>query len=271
MGLDFVRGLRPGDSLPSEVLTGEPSWDITEEHRKVASQRLTMQLVTWLTGKEVVCSEPGSLQELTSAPETAERIRRALREASDQLGLEDGEGEVVNRIERLVEELAYVEALREMFQDVRAIKEECDEILRDHARETSIVDLATPVLRLIERAVADFESSFRRIDEQTSEIVPSIRDVDEHCASLSAERNALYVRLRPWHDVLDLWSAGNGGETPFGIADLLRATYRFLAPRYMEFYEWVLATKPPPSDAGPRPQRDLMRPRRRRYGGVMRW
>ena len=51
-GLQFVRGLRVGDPLPKEILTREASWEPSERHLRIARQRLTMQLVTWLAGNE---------------------------------------------------------------------------------------------------------------------------------------------------------------------------------------------------------------------------
>jgi hypothetical protein len=45
-GLDYVKVLMPGDDLPPELLTGEASWEISEQHRTIARQRISMQLVS---------------------------------------------------------------------------------------------------------------------------------------------------------------------------------------------------------------------------------
>jgi hypothetical protein len=44
--LDFVAGLRIGDPLPPEVLSGEASWEPDEVHLRIANARLQWQLVT---------------------------------------------------------------------------------------------------------------------------------------------------------------------------------------------------------------------------------
>src|SRR5271165_3544018 len=46
--LDFVAGLRLGDALPAEVLSGEASWEPDRVHLQIANARLQSQLVAWL-------------------------------------------------------------------------------------------------------------------------------------------------------------------------------------------------------------------------------
>src|SRR5215212_803058 len=52
-GLKYVKEIRPGDSIPSEVIDGSASWAIDERHAETARSRLTVQLVGWFTGKPV--------------------------------------------------------------------------------------------------------------------------------------------------------------------------------------------------------------------------
>lgn len=46
--LDFIAGLRIGDPLPPEVLSGQASWEPDAVHLRIANARLQWQLVTWL-------------------------------------------------------------------------------------------------------------------------------------------------------------------------------------------------------------------------------
>ena len=46
--LDYVCGLSLGDRLPSEVLSGQASWEPTAEHRKRAFSIVKLQLLSWI-------------------------------------------------------------------------------------------------------------------------------------------------------------------------------------------------------------------------------
>lgn len=66
--LDFVAGLRIGDALPAEVLTGEASWQPDETHLQIANARLQWQLVAWLnsgTGAQAYRGDGSHLKTLT--------------------------------------------------------------------------------------------------------------------------------------------------------------------------------------------------------------
>lgn len=267
--LTYVRGLRLGDEFPSELLTGEASWEPTDQHRMLAYNRLTLQLVTWLDGEEIVYGDAQQLARLAADPDNAERLRLAVREAAEKLGLMS-DHDVVGRIDRLASELAYTEALRSIYHEIVALGEECAEILRMHTREISIADLAFPVVRLMDKAIQEFGAVFRRIDQQTAQILTSLREVDEHCAFLGRERNDLYRRLRVWEDMFKLWSPVDDADLD-SVAELLRGTYRFLAPRYMETHEWILATRPTPRDTTKRPKRTVRGRSNRQYGRSLRW
>ena len=46
--LDYVSRIALGDSLPSEVLTGEASWKPDPNHVRRAAARLRLNLMEWL-------------------------------------------------------------------------------------------------------------------------------------------------------------------------------------------------------------------------------
>jgi hypothetical protein len=210
-GLDYVKVLMPGDTFPKELLTGEASWDITDKHRHVARQRVSMQLVSWMAGEENLITDPDANAEM-----------------------------VIDLIEDLAEELAYIETLREQFRNVLSMEAKIKRVRNGASKQRSILDNATSVAKLVSKAVREFRDEFDTIDGQTSEIISVLKNIISQKEYIRGVRDSLYRRLVAWDDLLRGWDRQSGriaADTP----DLLRDTYRFLAPRYMEADSWLLA------------------------------
>ena len=112
-GLDYVKVLMPGDDLPSELLTGEASWEITDAHRNIARQRISMQLVSWMSGDENLITDPDQLLQIADDPGVKEKINQAFSEAAKEIGGGDGDADmVIDMIEELAEELSYIVSVR---------------------------------------------------------------------------------------------------------------------------------------------------------------
>lgn len=48
--LSFVKRIRPGDTMPSELLDGTASWTVSDQHRAIARGRITVGLTAWMSG-----------------------------------------------------------------------------------------------------------------------------------------------------------------------------------------------------------------------------
>src|SRR5690606_29632766 len=84
-GLRYVKEIRPGDSIPKELLDGSCSWSVEDRHRKLAHNRLTMQLVAWLAGGQAETSDAAGLEKLAADPETKRRVQQAFAEAAERI------------------------------------------------------------------------------------------------------------------------------------------------------------------------------------------
>jgi len=259
-GLQFVRGLKPGDILPKEVTTREASWDPTERHRRIARQRLTMQLVTWLTGDEHIFTSAEELMQVAEDPQVKKNINLAFAEAAEELGLgRERRDEVVMYIESLAKELAYIEAERDIFAEIKKIDEKVQGLRRIYGSERSMVETADQVGRLCQRALKIFQESFDQIDAQTGEILAMLKNIDNQTEYIRSTRDELHRRLLPWEDFIPTW------KTVFVVrsdenANRIRDLYQFLAPRFMQVNEWVLVTK-----------RGFEQAKKKPLGGVLRW
>lgn len=242
-GLQYVRGLRPGEPLPRELTTRQASWEPEERHKVIAHQRLTVQLVSWLSGEEHVITNPDELQQVADDPVTRKKVRTAFDEAADKLGIgRDRKHEVVERLEQLTSELSYIEALRDVVNAVKAMEQKIQGLRKLYGHERSVLEIADPVARLMGAAVKEFSELLMQVDAQTCEIMGLMRNIENHTNYIRMIRDELHRRTMAWDEMLARWSrikVEMGSDKP----DLLRDTYHFLAPRFMQVNEWVLVTK----------------------------
>ena len=47
-GLKYVPDIRPGDAIPNEILDGSASWTVGRKHKRIARERIQIQLINWM-------------------------------------------------------------------------------------------------------------------------------------------------------------------------------------------------------------------------------
>ena len=242
-GLKYVKCLCLGDPLPKEILTREASWALSKRHQEIAYQRVSMQLVNWMSGSDTMITDPDELLQIADDPGVKKQISNAFGEAAEKLGYgRDEKGEVIKHVEELAKELAYIEALRDRFRRIRIMDDKIQQLRRLYGREKSVLEIADQVARLGESAVKEFEQLFLEIDAQTGEILSVLKNLSTQIPYIRDKRDDLHIRLMAWDDILDRWQTADmkiSQQNPI----LLRDTYKFLAPRFMAVKEWVLMSK----------------------------
>lgn len=244
--LDFVSVLRPGDPLPSEVLTGEASWEPDPLHLEIAQTRLRVSLVDWLnagSGSERQALDAGSLLAVANDAKLRQQVQKALSRAAEALGL-DTAAEVVGLLEALGHELAYIEALRDrLLRRVRAMAGKIERLSRGWRSDASHIETLTQVKRLTAIALRQIIARFEELDAQTAEVMAALRNAESQRTFIRSNRDWLYRSQRAWEPILALWDT-TAGAFDEGTLALLGRTYQFLAPRFMPVTEWISATRP---------------------------
>ena len=259
-GLQFVRGLRVGDPLPKEILTREASWEPSDRHLRIARQRLTMQLVTWLTGNEHIFTSAEELMQVADDPQVKKNVSIAFSEAAEALGLgRENREQVVQYIETLSKELAYIEAERDIYTEIKRNDEKVQGLRRLYSADRGMIETTDQVARLYQRALKVFQDYFDQVDAQTGEILAMLKNIDNQIDYIREVRDELHRRLLPWEDVIPIWKTVFVVKSEENIVRI-RDLYQFLAPRFMQVNEWVLVTK-----------RGFEQAKKKPIGGVMRW
>ncbi len=120
-GLKYVKVIRPGDSIPRELLDGTASWRVDDEHIEIAEGRVTLQLNGWLNGQERLVVDPIEILQLVEDPAVVARVKAGYSKVAERLGL-TSEKEVRARLDKLTRELVYIEALRSSFAAIQQLQ-----------------------------------------------------------------------------------------------------------------------------------------------------
>jgi hypothetical protein len=244
--LDFISILRIGDHLPAEVLTGQASWEPEAVHLEIAKARLQWQLVAWLnsgTGADTPALDAEALLQVADDPARKAQVQQAFGKAADELGLPAREG-VIQLVEELAQELAYIEALRDrLLRRVKQMADKLNRMAQAYRGDGAHLETLTQVRRLTATALKQITARFDELDAQTGEVMSALRNVESQCVFIRSNRDWLYRTQRAWHSLLKDWDvAGIGFDE--GILLLLNRSYQFLAPRFMPVTEWESLTQP---------------------------
>lgn len=241
--LQYVRELHIGDQVPSELTTGRASWEVTDEHRAVAHNRVTMQLVSWMSGDELLITDPSELAQVADDPKTREKITTAFSEAAKALGIEEERREdVIALISNLADELSYIEALRDVYHDIEHIYKTVHELKNCYRSEQSVLDTIVPLNRLFKIAMSGFNNSFDQLDAQTGEIIAALTNIASVTRFIRDNRDDLHRRLWAWDGLIEDWR-GVPASRSAKVETLLEELYHFLAQRFLPRNEWELYSK----------------------------
>jgi hypothetical protein len=257
-GLEFVTGLRIGDRLPSEILTGEASWTADESHRDRAMARLDLQLIAWMSelpgggsGPDTRSATREILGRAGQLPMSPDYLAAGLRRLSAQTpGLTPEE--TLDRIRRVADAYAHIDALRDqLLRGARQLGAVLDRLARGSRGDTTHKELLMQVRRLAATGVADLEQRFAAADHCVADMRAIAGAPDGVIAAIRRSRDALYVRARAWEPYTAEWATIEAGPNA-RTWHLAHDTYRFLAPRFMTTVEWLAAPRAiGPTRSGP--------------------
>lgn len=237
--LNYVRQIRPGDSIPSELLNGAASWSVDERHQLIARGRLAAQLAAWLGGGEAAKLDAEQVIEVAGDDDIKQRVQKAFDELAEKLGIgRERRQEVVDKIDAFAGELAYIEGLRDRYGEVQGIARKCRELGGFYKRDRTVVENLIRIRALMQTPLADFDNAFQQIEAQTCEIMTVLRKFPEQVAYVRRMRDELRRKLLKWDELIELWKVPHN-EEPDRIDRLVRETYGFLARNYSLSNRWV--------------------------------
>jgi hypothetical protein len=237
-GLKFVKEIRAGDSIPTELLDGTASWSVDPKHKQIAEGRLMLQIARWLEGDLGHLPEAHEIEVLATDPELKKRAQAAFDKIAVQIGLGEGKKEdIVRRIDTLARELAYIEALRERFGKVSYIFNQLGTLNKLYHRDKVTLEDIIRIQALMRRPVEKMAGTLDMVDAQTAEIINVLKTIQTQIAYIREARDDLHVKLTEWDEVIDYWTEAMIERSP-EMDDLLGVTYRFVALNFPISNDW---------------------------------
>lgn len=251
--LDFVCGLRLGDRLPAEVLTGRASWTPEDWYRHIAMRKLRLQLVTWFDPQGGWGDDAAALDRIESDPAAVAQGQRACEAAARTLGLPNTEA-VLELVSGIAEEMSFIEALREeLLVPVHGMAQRLNTLTVGRQVNIERRAMLIRVRSLAQRAVQQLSARFIDVDAQTGEVIATLRNAEAQRNFIRSNRDWLYRTRRAWEPILAEWS-----DAPVTMNNnawhLIRLAYQFLAPRFMPVQEWEASLTSRQSRKPPAPQ-----------------
>ncbi len=252
--LAFVSFLQPGDRLPSEVRTGEASWQPDIEHRRIVAARLRLRLVNWQSPQGRWARYPtddSSLSNLSEDESLRFDVGAVALQVAQVLRLH-GASTVIRRLDEATHELAHIQALRHrLLLRVEAVVLRVAQWAGPHHDSAANMDTVIRVHRLARIAYKQLRARFDDVEAQTDEIAVLLATISAQRTFIRANRDWLYRSQRTWDPLLTAWQdrlEGVGTD-----AALLARTYQFLAQRFMPTKEWQVHRQTRARDADHQP------------------
>lgn len=232
--LGYVKAIRIEDAVPNELLDGSASWSVEERHRTSAQTRLALQLVAWATGKR-----QASLGQELENPAVKRKLRDALGKLAARLGLgDDGAAALEKTVERLAHELSYIEALRERYGAIEAIRAGLGGAERACGQGVLIQEEIGRIRVLLSYAFQKIASQFELLDKQSANVLESLGAAQDHIELVRAARDEIHRELMGWDELLADWQRFRTDGTLEEATVIVKDTYRFLARNYPIVQVW---------------------------------
>ncbi len=232
--LRFVKEIRPGDSIPRELLDGSASWAVEDRHRLRAKAHLWARAINT---DETWGAKDGVLEAFVARAETTTKLHAAAKEIANKLGYEMTADSVLARIDDLGRELAYIEALQERCAEVLNIVSKVNQLAHVYRSDRAIVDELSRIRTLMLKPVELYDGMFARLTKRQESIEDSIGHFHERVEFIREQRDDVHQSLMLWDPILAGWK----------VIELMRCTetetkitnlYRFIARHYLTSQSW---------------------------------
>jgi hypothetical protein len=237
--LKYVTVIRVNDSIPNELLDGTASWSVDERHNLISRGRLTLQLIAWVSGRTDKEANMAQILRDLESPAVKEKVKDSLEKLTKQLGLGDGGmEEVERRIDTIVHEMSYIEALRERLATIYNLEKLVKKAASTCSKRRSAIESAERSIALLPYAFTKLGSEFELIDKLNQNFVDILKDVDGSVELTREVRDEIHCTLKIWDDLIASWQAEGSSKDVGVLSSLLGDTHRFLAENYPIMHSW---------------------------------
>ena len=231
--LRFVKEIRPGDSIPRELLDGTASWTVEHRHRLRAKAHLWARAIN---SDETMGAGDDLLEAFVARPDTATKLKAAAAQIAAKLGYEMTADSVLGRIDDLARELAYIEALQERCGEILALTPKINQLARVYRSDRAIVDELSRIRTLMLKPIELYDGIFARLNQHLN-IEESIAHFHERVELIREQRDDVHQSLMLWDPILAGWQVIEMTRCTESEAKITNL-YRFIARHYLTSQSW---------------------------------
>jgi hypothetical protein len=237
-GLKFVKDIRPGDTIPRELLDGTASWTIDDKHRVIAKNKVMVAVAMWVNGDGKTKLTPTQIAAMLAKPDTKTQIETGLDKISLALGMGRGKRqEVLDLIDRLARELAYIEGLRDRYAHASAIVGKLKEVAGLYGTDRIFIDEINRVKVLMRPPIKDFRQIFAQVDGQTDDVVAMLKAFNRQLVYIRDMRDELHQKMLIWDEAIEHWEIDLSYKSK-ASREAVQFTYRFVAHNFPQSTDW---------------------------------
>ena len=236
--LKFVKRIRPGDSIPNEVLDGTASWSVEDRHRQLVEIRLTVALAQWITGEHDGTIDNALLIKLAEDPDTKKRAQEGIDKIAEAMKLGKNKRKmVIDIISQLTDELSYIEALKEHFSKIKLVAVKLKKARSKMNEDQGLCDDIDRILTLIAGPISEYQSCFKSLESHTGDILNLVKSSKLQIQKIRETRDNLRSYFMEWEDIAQKWAVQTI-DANCGLEALVRDTYRFVATNFPLTRTW---------------------------------
>jgi len=207
-GLRHVKEVRPGDSIPKELIDGTASWTVEERHHLLAKARLLSQVAGWFTADKSAASIERILAMSEQDIAAKAEFQSGFAAIAQSLGLPpERKAQIVDHIDSIARELCYIEALRDYAGRLRLIHEKLAQLAHLALNDRPLGEEIARVLTLLKQPLLEFSNRFAQIDQQTGDLLGLLRNPHRQIKLIRDVRDAIHSSLLPWSEIFERWES----------------------------------------------------------------
>lgn len=229
--LKIVKIIKPGDKIPSELLDGTASWNFDPRMRELTKTKVVNAILEWQRETaEVDVSE--SAQSDDPVDVAFECLGRKLK-----IGGGAPRKAIAEMVERLSDELTYIEAIGERLAQLSGMRNFIRALLKSSTQDAEFGQELMRIDDLIAEPIKKLGGKIREARVKSFDVLSSIGMFPEHTTYLRGVRDQMRWELMDWDEIFDDWKYATSEEGEV-TAELCRRIYRLLAEKYARGQSW---------------------------------
>ncbi|MBT6139408.1 MAG: hypothetical protein HOH65_18195 [Rhodospirillaceae bacterium] len=235
-GLLYVRDIRPGDTIPRELLDGSASWSIDDKHRSFARNKLIVNVSNWAGKKPPTPLTPDRAAKLAEDKEVKTVYEKGVHDISQKTSATVGS--IRSNIDKISRELAYIEALGDRYQLARKIMEKLNVIQKGYEKDQQRKGEVERIKFLMEPPITGFIKVFREVEGISSDPVSMAGNITDTIAFVREKRDELHRAMMVWDEIIEVWDIDISQRTK-EVRQAMDFTYRFVATHFPQNQDWM--------------------------------